>query len=121
MLVEDAFIVAGYCHCSECQKFSGSSFAAWGRIEREKVVFEKGRDLIRHYHKNETGRVAFCRSCGSCLYNGQEGGQFINIRLGILDDDPSERPSIHVYYASRARWYEAVDSLPKFDTVPGDR
>ena len=116
--VEDDFIVAGYCHCSECQKFSGSQCSAWGRIPSSKVHFERGAELIQHYYKNWTGRVAFCRVCGSSLYNGQENGQFLNIRLGILDDAPTTRPSLHVYCASRAAWYEAPESLPAFDALP---
>ena len=117
--IEDAFAIAGYCHCTECQKFSGSGCSVWGRIEAEKVAITAGEELIEHYHKNETGRVAFCRRCGSSLYNRQQDGPFINIRFGILDDAPSVRPSLHVYYASRAAWDEAADSLPKFDTIPG--
>ena len=118
IFIEDTFVLVGYCHCSECQKFSGSSCAAFGRIERTKVVFETGEELIEHYHKTPTGRVAFCRCCGSSLYNGQQDGEFINIRLGILDDDPSARPSIRVYCDSMAPWDQVTDTLPQFATIP---
>ena len=118
ILVEDDFIVAGYCHCSECQKFSGSQCSAWGRVLATKVRFEHGQGHIQHYNKNETGRVAFCRVCGSSLYNGQQDGEFINVRLGILDDAPSVSPSLHVYCASRAPWHRESESLPHFDTLP---
>lgn len=117
--IEDSFLIAGYCHCKECQKFSGSPFSAWGRIERDKVGFESGGSLIKHYHKNETGRVAFCSHCGSSLYNEQVDQNLLNIRLGILDDEPSAKPSMHVYADSRAPWHEITDTLRKFDTLPG--
>lgn len=117
--IEDAFLLAGFCHCSECQKFSGSQSSAWGRIERENVEFEAGRSLIRHYHKNETGRVGFCGHCGSSLYNEQVDAEFLNIRLGIIDDAPSVKPTLHVYCDSRAPWHEITDALPRFDTIPG--
>lgn len=117
--VEDAFVMAGYCHCSECQKFAGAACSAWGRIERERVEFVEGDDLIQHYDKTATGRVAFCRRCGSSLYNEQKGGPFINIRLGLLDDTPTMRPSMHVFCDSRAAWHEIDGVLPRYDTVPG--
>ncbi|MFK7895222.1 MAG: GFA family protein [Myxococcota bacterium] len=117
--MDDAFLIAGYCHCSECQKFSGSQCSAWGRIENEKVVVERGQELIQIYNKNETGRVGFCKVCGSSLFNRQEAGAFINIRFGVLDDTPSVKPSVHVYFASRAPWHTEPASLPTYDTVPG--
>lgn len=117
--VEDQFVLAGYCHCSECQKFSGSQCSAWGRIESEKLVVEQGEQLIQIYHKTKTGRVAFCKVCGSSLFNRQEAGEFVNIRLGILDDPPSIKPSMHVYYESRAPWHRESESLPTFDKLKG--
>jgi len=117
--IEDAFLLVGYCHCSECQKFSGSQCSAWGRIERVKVGFDSGGSLIQHYQKNETGRVGFCSHCGSSLYNEQVDQEFLNIRLGILDDEPSAKPTMHVYCDSRAPWHEITDTLPKFETIPG--
>jgi len=116
--IRDEFLLAGYCHCSECQKFSGSASSAWARIERSKVRFVEGEDLIRLYHKNATGRVGFCGNCGSSLFNGQQNGPFINIRLGVLDDEPSVRPSIHVFCESSAPWADIEGPLPRFDTIP---
>ena len=117
--IEDSFLILGYCHCSECQKFSGSQCSAWGRIERAKVSIQSGGSLIKHYQKNETGRVAFCSRCGSSLYNEQINEDFLGIRLGILDDEPGAKPTLHVYCDSRAPWHEITDTLLQFETVPG--
>ena len=38
--VPDRFQYPGYCHCSDCRKFSGSSFSVIGGIPTE--------DLINH-------------------------------------------------------------------------
>ena len=119
MRIEDAFTLVGYCHCSECQKFSGSGFSVWAQIQREKVLIEDKQKRLTHYDKNADGRVGFCGRCGSSLYNDHPTDAFLNIRFGILDDAPTARPTFHVYCASRAPWDEIDDALPQFDTIPG--
>src|SRR4051812_3693922 len=40
--VDDDFAYMGHCHCSECRKFSGSAFSAFGGVEPAKLRFSKG-------------------------------------------------------------------------------
>ena len=52
-------------------------------------------------------------------FDEQVDAEFLNIRLGILDDEPNVKPTLHVYGESRARWHEIADTLPRFETIPG--
>jgi hypothetical protein len=38
--------------------------------------------------------------------------------MGTLDDDPAVKPQFHVYVGSKAPWYDIIDSLPQFATIP---
>lgn len=116
----DDFDYMGYCHCSECQKFSGSACAAFAGIKKSKVSIECGRDLIKHFEKYAGSRLGFCSHCGSCLYSEKTAWDITNIRLGILDDTPSMQANFHVYHGSKAPWHDNSDRLPTFDELPDE-
>ncbi|MFV8384307.1 ADP-ribosylglycohydrolase, partial [Vibrio parahaemolyticus] len=42
----------------------------------------------------------------------------VNIRLGVLDDAPSHKPSFHIFVASKAPWLEITDNLTQFEAGP---
>ncbi|MGI4959803.1 MAG: GFA family protein, partial [Janthinobacterium lividum] len=37
-----------------------------------------------------------------------------------LVDEPSIRPSMHIFVGSKAPWFEITDGLPQFDELPSD-
>jgi hypothetical protein len=106
----------GYCHCKQCQRASGSAFAANSAIARKDIRFVAGEDLIREYESSPGRFRAFCSRCGSPVYKRvHEQPESIRIRLGLLDGDPDLRARVHVFVASKAPWYEIADALPQFD------
>ena len=115
--IEGDFDYAGYCHCSECQKFSGSANSEFGGVKKDKVSIS-GKEQISFYTKCPGSHVAFCSQCGSCLYNEKIAWDTTNIRLGLLDDTTEVVPSFHVYVASKAPWHHWADELIKYDELP---
>ena len=59
---------AGYCHCGQCRAASGSTFATFAGIERERLRIVLGDECISSGAKGETQRVNFCRSCGGAMF-----------------------------------------------------
>lgn len=116
--IDGEFQYAGYCHCSECQKFSGSANSAFGGLRKEQLSVVQGQALMRYYVKYPGSHVAFCGRCGSCLLNEKIAWETTNIRLGLLDDPTAVAPSFHVYVGSKAPWHHWQDDLPKFDELP---
>ncbi len=51
--IPDALEYAGYCHCSECRRFSGSAFSAFGGIPDSDLEIVKGERHIASYRKSE--------------------------------------------------------------------
>lgn len=116
--VPDRFDYVGNCHCSECRKFSGSAFASAAGIDFKDFKIIAGEDSIALYRKTEDTDLGFCRNCGSSLFSKKLRSQKYNIRMGILDDCPTDRPAFHIFVGSKALWYDIADDLPQFNTKP---
>jgi hypothetical protein len=116
--VEDAFLYAGYCHCSQCRASSGAAFTAFAGIEKEKLEVTQGADAITIFEKNPDDLVHFCRRCGSVLFSVVREGRFVHVTMGTLVDDPAIRPMFHIFVGSKAPWHEIADALPQYAGFP---
>lgn len=116
--VADHFQFVGYCHCSECRKWSGSAFATGGLVSAGDFEVISGEELVSCYRQSEETDLCFCSACGASLYSRKlKLGSYI-VRLGILDDAPTQRPNVHIFAASKAPWFEITDQLAKFEQLP---
>ena len=108
---------ANVCHCSRCQKHSGTAGLAQGRVPKESFKLLVGGELIETYQPRDGMAKAFCRRCGSSLFGGTwPDGPEISIRLGVLDTDPGIAPQYHSFVASKAPWEVLPDDrLPRYD------
>ena len=106
---------AGYCHCKQCQRASGSAFAANASVRTIYFEITSGDDLVSE-HQSSPGKFrAFCRRCGSPVYSRRDTESDIRrIRLGTLDSDPQRRPLSHFWVSSKAPWHSIGDSLPQY-------
>jgi hypothetical protein len=116
--VEDAFVYAGYCHCSQCRASSGAAFTAFAGIEKKKLRVTKGAQEITIFEKNPDDMVSFCRRCGSVLFSVVHDGEFAHVMMGTLADDPTIRPMYHIFVGSKAPWHEITDALPQYPEFP---
>ena len=112
--VADEFLYAGYCHCPDCRASSGSASSPFAGIQKEKLQLICDEDSISRFYKNRDNVIHFCRHCSSWLFSIVRNGEFAHIRLGILTDDPSIRPSFHIFVGSKALWDTIYDELPQF-------
>jgi hypothetical protein len=110
----DDLAYAGYCHCSDCRRFSGSAFSAFGGIDEARFSIVRGAELISHYPKTADTVLGFCSVCGSSLYAKKPRRQMVHLRLGALDQTPSLRPQAHSYVGSKAEWFAICDGLPQY-------
>jgi hypothetical protein len=112
----DDLAYAGYCHCSDCRRFSGSAFSAFGGIDEARFQIVRGADRITQFVKSTNTTLAFCSICGSSLYAAKPERKMIHLRLGTLDQAPSLHPQTHSYAGSKAEWFVICDGLPQFET-----
>jgi len=105
---------AGYCHCRECRRASGSAFAANAPVRTAYFALSAGTELVSEYESSPGKFRAFCTRCGSPLYSRRDSEpELRRIRLGTLDADPERRPLAHVWVSEKAPWYEITDALPQ--------
>lgn len=116
--IPDTFAFMGNCHCNECRKFSGADYASVGGVPSDQFVFLQGEDSVKYYAKTEETDLAFCSNCGSSLFSRKKTAKLHNVRLGTLDDAPSNHPSFHIFTAEKAPWNSLADELPKFEAGP---
>lgn len=110
-----------YCHCSRCQKVTGSAHAANIYLKAEQLQWLAGEDSIGRFEHPEAKYYAtqFCKHCGSNLPWQVKGGDTVVVPAGTLDDiDDTLKPKQSIHWASRATWYEETSSMCKFDSMP---
>ena len=112
--VEDEFVYAANCHCSNCRRTTGSAFKPFAGIARDKLSLVKGADSLTIYG-DENAHDAHCKACGSLLYSLVRDGAFVHVAMGTLVDDPTIRPTAHIFVGSKARWFIIADELPQYE------
>src|SRR5438132_4751142 len=116
--VQDAFLYAGNCHCSNCRAGTGSAFKPFAGIERDKLEIVEGADTLLVWG-DENDNHTRCGICGSLLYSVVRDGAYIHVAMGSLVDAPSIRPEEHIFAGSKADWFEITDDLTRFDSYSG--
>jgi hypothetical protein len=110
--VADEFLYAANCHCSRCRAGTGSAFKPFAGIERSKLAITQGGDRLLIWGDDE-GNHTRCGVCGSLLFSVVRDGEYVHVALGSLVDEPSLRPTEHIFVGSKAPWYEITDQLPQ--------
>lgn len=109
-----------YCHCTRCQKFTGSAHASNIIIEPTQFQWLSGEALLGRFELADTRHFAttFCSKCGSSLPWLTKSGVAMVIPAGTLDDDPGEKPVHNLYMADKAPWFTEVSELIKYAGLP---
>lgn len=110
-----------YCHCSRCQKVTGSAHGANIYITSEQLQWLAGEDSIGRFEHPDAKYYAtqFCKVCGSNLPWQVKGGDTVVVPAGSLDEIDGElKPKQSIHWSSRATWYKETDSICKFEAMP---
>ena len=112
---------ATVCHCRDCQKFTGSAFAALVRVSKEKVTLNgtlktfssiggSGNPLLRH----------FCPECGSSIAEepGPRPDIFV-LNVGTFDNPAMAKPSREIFRDDALPWVEVHGDIQRFPRRPG--
>jgi hypothetical protein len=120
--VVEPLLSAGYCHCTRCQRRTGTASSANARAVPGSVRVVEGAEELRGWTPQGGREKVFCARCGSALFSCVPGsGVYTGVRLGAIDGDPGVRPGSRAFVAYAAPW-EAIpdDGLPRYDEArPG--
>jgi hypothetical protein len=108
---------ARYCHCTRCQRRSGTAASASAMVAADSLVVTSGEEHLRGWTPPGGREKVFCVLCGSALLIREpETGAIAGVRLGALDGDPGVRPSVRQYVAYAAPWEPLPDDgLTRYD------
>ncbi len=105
------------CHCSDCQKRSGSPFGMMAYFPASAVtVSGQAQEYSRPTDSGATFTTGFCPQCGTTLYGRTSRiPEIVGLTVGALDGTQPEA-SASVYEQSRHQWLalpEAIDHHPR--------
>jgi hypothetical protein len=110
------FVSASYCHCTRCQKRTGTAASANGRAAPGSFRVVAGEEHLRAWEPEGGAAKLFCSQCGGAVFSRTDHDPpLIGVRLGGVDGDPGIRPQWHQYVAYAAPWEEIPDDgLPRY-------
>ncbi|HEX2016297.1 MAG TPA: GFA family protein [Solirubrobacteraceae bacterium] len=102
---------AGYCHCTRCQRRSGTAASPQARIDGATLKLLAGQELLKGWRHPEGGfEKLFCGRCGAQLFSrNPDAPEQMSVRMGAFDGDPGVRPSWRHYVAYAAPWEPIPD------------
>lgn len=96
------------CHCTWCQRETGSAFALNAMIETDRVELLEGEPETVHT-PSLSGRgqnIVRCPSCRIAVWSHYSGaGQKVAfVRVGTLDRPDACSPDIHIFTSTKQKW-----------------
>ena len=106
------------CHCTDCQQFTGSVFAAALFFPRESFRILSGGPTKFAVTAESWKKVErkFRSKCGASLFEVLEKlPDLISVAAGSLDDKAVFKPARHIWTKSQVATIQVNDDLPKFE------
>ena len=106
------------CHCTWCQRETGSAFAINAMIEADRVVLLRGGvEVVDTPSLSGKGqRIARCPHCRIALWSNYGGGgdavRFV--RVGTLDARDRLPPDVHIFTSTKLPWVVLPPGAPVF-------
>ena len=111
------------CHCTGCQRQSGSAFGISMLAPRDGVSFTHGTPKVwtRTADNGRKVECMFCPDCGTRLVHlPQHSPQMAIIRPGTLDDTSGVYLVGHIWTRSKQPWFEVPAGAVTYEQQPPD-
>ena len=114
-------IFAGVCHCTTCQKSSGTAFNTVIAVPKPAVSVTGTVSTFEG--KGDTGNATykrFCPACGSPVQiEAAVMADVVMIPAGTLDDASAVTPAMQIYCDSAQSWALLEGGIQRFAKMPG--
>ncbi|MFT5440905.1 MAG: hypothetical protein ACI9MJ_002779 [Alphaproteobacteria bacterium] len=108
----------GICHCTDCQKFSGSAFRVGVPVTEQSFKLLSG--TLKVYVKTAASggkrEQVFCPDCGTHLYSTsvKEGDtpRMFRVRVPTANQASQLIPSTQGWFRSAQKWVTGLDAIP---------
>lgn len=115
--VSEPFASASYCHCTRCQRRTGTAASANARVVPGSFRVVEGEEHVRMWAPEGGFEKHFCGLCGSALFSRSPADpEVVSVRLGAVDGEPGIRPRWRAFVAYAAGWEPIPeDGLTRYD------
>jgi hypothetical protein len=114
-------IFAGVCHCTTCQKGSGTAFNTVVAVPKPAVSLSGA--VSTYEGTGDTGNPTyrrFCPACGSPVQlEAAIMADVVMIPVGTLDDASTVKPAMQIYCDSAQPWALLEGGIQRFPKMPG--
>lgn len=121
--VKAAPVMVYNCHCTNCQKISGSAFNISVTVVEAGLVFVAGEPARIEWTSDAGSRRVglYCGGCGSRIANGMSPSSgVLSLRGGTLDDTSWIEPVGDIWLRSKQPWLQIPEGRLKADRQPTD-
>lgn len=109
---------AANCHCDDCRRATGASFATNVFVKEDDLVILRGTPK-RFQHKADSGNTMtkeFCGDCGSQLFGSGSGSTGVkHVKVGTIDDAAGIRPAMDVFVSKKLPFTRLSDQTEHFE------
>lgn len=114
-------IMAAVCHCTHCQKQSGTAFSVIVGVPKGALQFTAGKTAV--YRDQGSSGLAvnrhFCANCGSPSFSDVAATPQMDwVKAGTLDDTSWVKPAVNVWCESAQSWIGWPEGVPRFPQNP---
>jgi hypothetical protein len=113
------------CHCTDCQRITGTAFSLAIIVPEDTFHLVKGepRQVERIADSGRVNVRLLCPDCG-CWISGigrpsADGVVIRRVRAGTLDDRSLLRPTVHYFTRSKQPWVTLPEGDQIFEAQPG--
>jgi hypothetical protein len=114
MLTKPMFVHC--CHCTWCQRETGTAFALNAMIEADRVELLQGDVEVVNTPSNsgKGQKISRCSKCRIALWSNYSGaGDAVRfVRVGTLDEPGGFPPDIHIFTSTKQPWVMLPPGTP---------
>lgn len=113
-------LFAGVCHCTDCQKQSGSAFNIVIAVPQGALSLQGApKTYVARGDSGKANPTKFCPNCGSTILSEPEAFAGVSIiRAGTLDDTSWLKPTMEIYCDSAQKWVSLGGGMQRFGKMP---
>ena len=112
-------LVVHCCHCTWCQRETGSAFVLNALIETHQIELRKGApEPVSTPSNSGKGQIIVrCAHCQVALWSHYRGlGEAIAfVRVGVLEPGHQLEPSVHIFTSTKVPWLDLGDKVPVYE------
>lgn len=104
------------CHCTDCQKLTGTAYRVSVGTRREAFALEQGtpKTYVKTAESGARRAQVFCPECGSPLFTYDLAApEVYGLRVGCIDQRRQLAPGKQIWCGSALPWVMDIAALPR--------